>query len=268
MVHKCSCKRRLPLAAERDLQAFSHPRAGGTSRARHPRNRAGVYQYDACLSFPEAAVTDTLDIHAISAYLEGVLPPRHEVLREMEARARASRFPIVGPAVGHLLYLVTRLGGARRVFELGSGFGYSTAWFAMGVRDNGGGEVTHVVWDEALSNDARGYLRRLGLEEFVRYHVGEAVAQLRRADGPFDIIFNDIEKDGYPAALPVIKEHLARGGLLVSDNMLWSGRVLNSRARDAATAGVREFTRAVFADPDFSAVIVPLRDGVLLARKR
>src|SRR5579885_3787159 len=113
---------------------------------------------------------------SVAAYLERFTPPRGEVLREMEAYAAERRFPIVGPAVGQLFYLLTRLGRARRVFELGSGFGYSTAWFAMGVRDNGGGEVTHVVWDEALSNDARGYLRRLGLEEFVRYHVGEAVA--------------------------------------------------------------------------------------------
>ncbi|HTD47970.1 MAG TPA: O-methyltransferase, partial [bacterium] len=85
---------------------------------------------------------------AFTSYLEGLIPARPPVLQEMEAYARKARFPIVGPVVGHLFYLLTRLGGARRVFELGSGYGYSTAWFAMGVRDNGGGEVFHVVWDE------------------------------------------------------------------------------------------------------------------------
>ncbi|HLJ62165.1 MAG TPA: O-methyltransferase [bacterium] len=213
-------------------------------------------------------MTRSLDARTVSAYLEGILPPRHEVLQEMEARAGASRFPIVGPAVGHLLYLLTRLGGARRIFEMGSGFGYSTAWFAMGVRDNGGGEVHHVVWDEALSNDARGYLERLGLDGVVRFHVGEAVAELRQADGPFDIIFNDIDKDGYPASLPVIKPRLAPGGLMIVDNMVWHGAVMDAAATDADTEGVRTLTRAVFADPEFFGVIVPLRDGVLLARRR
>ncbi|HLN14259.1 MAG TPA: O-methyltransferase [bacterium] len=209
-----------------------------------------------------------LDLSAISQYLEEIMPRRDPVLEEMEARARKERFPIVGPAVGQLLYLLTRLRGARRVFEMGSGFGYSTAWFAMGVRDNGGGEVTHVVWDEALSGSARGYLGRLGLDGIVRYRVGEAVAELGRADGTFEIIFNDINKKAYPASLPVIKSHLPSGGLMIVDNMLWSGRVLDASATDPDTEGVRELTRTVFADPEFASVLVPLRDGVVLAQRR
>src|SRR5438270_6556413 len=116
---------------------------------------------------------------AFTSYLEGLIPARPPVLQEMEAYARKARFPIVGPVVGQLLYLLTRLSGARRVFELGSGYGYSTAWFAMGVRDNGGGEVFHVVWDEGLSRTARGYLERLGLERVIRFTVSEAVTALR-----------------------------------------------------------------------------------------
>jgi predicted O-methyltransferase YrrM len=173
----------------------------------------------------------------------------------------------VGPAVGQLFYVLTRLSGARRVFELGSGYGYSTAWFAMGVRDNGGGEVFHVVWDEGLSRAARGYLERLGLERVVRFTVSEAVTALRNTDGRFDIIFSDIEKDGYPASLPVIKQHLNPGGLLLADNMFWRGRVVDAQVTDEETQGVRTFTRAVFADKDFTSTIIPLRDGVLLARR-
>jgi len=202
-----------------------------------------------------------------ASYLEDLIPPRSPILQEMEAYARANRFPIVGPAVGQLLYMLTRLSGARRVFELGSGYGYSTAWFAMGVRDNGGGEVFHVVWDEGLSRAARGYLERLGLERVIRFTVSEAVTALRNTDGRFDIIFSDIEKDGYPASLPVIKQHLGSGGLLLADNMFWRGKVLDPRAADTDTEGVRSFTRAVFADKDFTSTIVPLRDGVLLARR-
>lgn len=204
---------------------------------------------------------------ALTAYLEGLIPARPPVMREMEAYAEEHHFPIVGPVVGQLFYLLTRLSGARRVFELGSGYGYSTAWFAMGVRDNGGGEVFHVVWDEELSKMARGHLGRLGLVEHVRFHIGEAVEALGRAEGVFQVIFNDIEKDGYPKSLPVIKARLAPGGLLLVDNMFWRGRVLDPAVTDAQTLGVRELTRAVFRDPEFLGTIIPLRDGVLLAQK-
>lgn len=204
---------------------------------------------------------------AFASYLEGLIPARPAALQEMEAYAREHRFPIVGPVVGQLFYLLTRISGARRVFEMGSGYGYSTAWFAMGVRDNGGGEVFHVVWDEALSQSARTYLDRLGLRVHVRFHVGEAIGTLRGAEGHFDIIFNDIDKEGYPASLPVIKERLKPGGVLLVDNMFWSGRTVDRRATDSDTESVRRFTREVFADPQFAAVIVPLRDGVLLARR-
>jgi len=205
---------------------------------------------------------------ALSAYLEGLIPPRPAILQEMEAYAQSTRFPIVGPVVGQLFYLLTRLRGARRVFELGSGFGYSTAWFAMGVRDNGGGQVFHVVWDEHLSRSAREYLGRLGLGDFVQFRVREAVEELGRTNGEFEIIFSDIEKDGYPASLPVIKQHLASGGLMLVDNMFWRGRVLDPKVTDPDTRAIRQFTAAVFADPEFVSTIIPLRDGVLLSRKK
>jgi predicted O-methyltransferase YrrM len=201
----------------------------------------------------------------LEAYLEGLVPSRHPVMREMEERARQTGFPIVGPVVGHLFYQLGRMVGARRVFEMGSGFGYSTAWLALAVRDNGGGEVYHVVWDERLSREARDYLGRLGLLDIVRFRVAEAVSELAGTGGEFDLIFNDIEKPAYPQSLPVIKSRLRRGGLLLVDNMLWSGRVWDEAANDPATQGVREFTRLVFADPDFVASIIPIRDGVLLA---
>lgn len=201
-------------------------------------------------------------------YLEALVPPRHPVLAEMEARAARTGFPIVGPVVGQLFYVLTRLAAARTVFEMGSGFGYSTAWFALAVRDNGGGVVHHVVWDAQLSRDAQTYLERMQLLPFVQFHVSEAVAQLASADESFDVVFNDIEKRGYPESLPVIKSHLRPGGLLLADNVLWSGRVLDRRVRDEATQAIRTFTQAVFSDPDFAATVVPLRDGVLVAYRR
>ncbi len=198
-------------------------------------------------------------------YLEALVPPRHPVLQEMEERARQTGFPIIGPVVGRFFYLLGRLSGARRVFELGSGYGYSTAWLAMAVRDNGGGEVYHVVWDEELSRQARDYLGRLGLLDIVRFRVAEAVSELDRTGGEFDLIFSDIDKPAYPESLPVIKKRLRRGGLMLVDNIFWSGRVWDEAANDPAPRGVREFTRLVFADPDFVASVIPLRDGVLVA---
>ncbi|HLJ56885.1 MAG TPA: O-methyltransferase [Chthonomonadaceae bacterium] len=201
----------------------------------------------------------------LAAYLDGLVPPRDPVMAEMEAYAREVKFPIIGAAAGYFLYQVARITGARRVFELGSGYGYSTAWFARAVRENGGGVVHHVVWHEDLSQKARGYLGRLGYDDIVQYHVGEAVETLRNTAGPFDMMFNDIDKDGYPASVPVIKEKLRPGGVLTIDNMLWHGAVFNADDKDASTQGVREVTRLLTTDPDFVASLVPIRDGVILA---
>jgi caffeoyl-CoA O-methyltransferase len=201
----------------------------------------------------------------VAAYLDGLVPLRAARLAELEAEARRTDFPIIGPATGHLCYLLTRLTGARQVFELGSGFGYSTAWFARAVKENGGGTVHHVVWDEDLSRAARENLSALGLADVVRFHVGEAVATLARATGPFDIIFNDIDKQDYPKALDVVATKLKAGGLLLADNMLWSGRIFDGRDRTKATRGIREFTRRVQADPRWISSVIPIRDGLLVA---
>lgn len=185
----------------------------------------------------------------------------------MERSAARTGFPIIGPVVGQLCYLLARQIGARRVFELGSGFGYSTAWFARAVQENGGGEVHHVVWDEKLSTRARAHLDALGLASVVRYTVAEAVGTLKAADGEFDVVFNDINKRDYPASLPVIESKLRPGGLLITDNVLWSGRIFDRKDRSADTEGVRRFTRMVARSPAWTMSIVPVRDGVLVARK-
>jgi len=203
----------------------------------------------------------------VSEYLERLVPKRPPELVRMERHARKTRFPIIGPAVGQLCYLLARSIGAKRVFELGSGFGYSTAWFGRAVKENGGGVVHHVVWDEELSRQARVHLDALGLGDQVQYTVGEAVAALGREAGAFDLIFNDIDKRGYPAALPVIESKLRSGGLLITDNLLWSGRIFDKKNRTPDTQGVRKLTSLVMKSPNWTASIVPIRDGVLVARK-
>lgn len=202
---------------------------------------------------------------AIASYLDSLVPPRRPELEAMEAEATRTAFPIIGPAAGYFCYLITRLVHARSVFELGSGFGYSTAWFARAVRENGGGIVHHTVWDAVLSARARSHLSSLGFGDLVHYHVGEAVQTLRETPGEFDVIFNDIDKAGYPAALPVIRQRLRPGGVLIVDNLLWHGRVLDPQDRSEDTAGVREFTRLITTDAGWIATLVPIRDGLLLA---
>jgi len=204
---------------------------------------------------------------AVAAYLDALVPTRPPELQAMEAEAARTGFPIIGPAAGHFCYLLTRLSVARTVFELGSGFGYSTAWFARAVVENGGGRVYHTVWDQALSDRARRHLAALGLESVVQYQVAEAVAALRDAPGPFDLIFNDIDKSGYPAALPAIRDRLRPGGLLIADNLLWHGRICDPADRSAETRGVRTFTRMIMEDPAWTATVVPIRDGLLVARR-
>jgi predicted O-methyltransferase YrrM len=205
---------------------------------------------------------------AVAAYLDSLVPARDPRLAAMETAAVRTDFPIIGPASGYFCYLIARLVQARTVFELGSGFGYSTAWFARAVRENGGGVVHHTVWDAELSGRAREHLRALGLADLVEFHVGEAVGVLRDTLGPFDLVFNDIDKAGYPAALAVIRERLRPGGVLLVDNLLWHGQVLDPADRSPDTEGVRELTRLVTTDPVWIASVVPIRDGLLLARRQ
>ncbi|MBK8903671.1 MAG: O-methyltransferase [Anaerolineaceae bacterium] len=185
----------------------------------------------------------------------------------MEAYADKYNFPIIGPASGQACYLMARMVKARSVFELGSGYGYSTAWFARAVRENGGGQVHHVVWDEELSQMAREHLRVLGYQDLVQFHLGEAVETLRQAEGPFDLIFNDIEKSAYPDSLAVIEEKLRPGGVLIIDNMAWSGRVWDQSEQGEATQAIRNTTQMLTTSPDWISSLLPIRDGLLVAYK-
>ena len=132
----------------------------------------------------------SIDQSQLRDYLDGLVPERPPELQKMEAYAHEQGFPIIGPASGYLCYQLARMMGAKRIFELGSGYGYSTAWFAQAVQENlarsgaeGGGEVVHhVVWDEGLSQMAQGHLARLGYAGLIQYHVSEAVEALRQTD--------------------------------------------------------------------------------------
>jgi predicted O-methyltransferase YrrM len=182
----------------------------------------------------------------------------------MEEMARARRFPIVGPLVGRLLEVLTRSIAARRIFELGSGYGYSALHFA---RAAGPGASVHCTeLSEENVRLAEGFLTRAGVWDRVTYHRQEATAALRAAGGVWDIIYNDIDKDGYPAVVDLAHAHLRPGGLFITDNVIWSGRVLEGEDDGKpATAGVKEFTARLFAHRGFLTSINPTRDGVAVA---
>lgn len=202
-----------------------------------------------------------------SNYLEAQVPRRPNELQLMEAYARENRFPIIGPTAGYFCYQLARMTGARRIFELGSGYGYSTAWFAKAVQENGGGVVHHVVWDEALSQKARKHLSKLGYDDIVRFTVGEAVDTLRNTPGTFDIVFNDIDKQAYAESLGVIDEKLKSQGVLIVDNMLYSGRVFNGSERSDNIQSILELTALLTTDPGWISTIIPIRDGLAVAFK-
>ena len=140
-----------------------------------------------------------------------------------------------------------------------------TARFDRRQEENGGGTVYHVVWDDALSRRARTHLSTLGFDGLVEYHVGEAVQTLRQTAGTFDLIFNDIDKEGYPSSLPVVTEKLRQGGVLIVDNMFWHGQIFDANDRTEETEGVRRLTALIASDPGWISSIVPHRDGLLVA---
>lgn len=202
---------------------------------------------------------------ALDRYILDLLPPRDPVIAEMEAYAAEHDVPIVGPAVGTLLEILARSIAADRVFELGSAIGYSTAFLARAV--GRGGQVTYTDGSAEKAERARGYLERMGFLDRVAIRVGDAVSALDATTGYYDLIFIDVDKDGYPKALKAAAPRVRRGGYLVADNVLWSGKVVDSGVSDPATEGIRQFNRTLFALQEFKTVIVPLRDGVAIARR-
>jgi caffeoyl-CoA O-methyltransferase len=201
----------------------------------------------------------------IEQYLSDLFPSADPVLREMEQLAEREEFPIVGPLVGRLLALMARVTKARRVFEFGSGFGYSAYWFLQGM--DGQGSVVLTDDEEENATRARDYFKRAGLLDRAGINVGDAFDIIDRQPGPFDIILVDCEKARYPLAFEKTMPKLRPGGLLIGDNVLWSGRVLN-RSEEPSTIGIQQFTRLITTDTRLTTTILPLRDGVSISMKR
>ena len=202
----------------------------------------------------------------VEAYLYQLLPERDAVIREMEEYAERNRVPIIGPAVARLMSLLVQVSGAKRIFEMGSAIGYSTIWLARAAGPKG--KVIYTDGDAEKAKMAKEYFRRAGVAKRIEVRVGDALELLKKAPGTFDLIFNDVDKQQYPATLRVAVPKLKRGGLFITDNTLWSGKAARPAAPDDVnTQSIQEFNRLVYESKQLYPVLLPLRDGVTVCRK-
>lgn len=197
----------------------------------------------------------------IDAYILNLLPPRDEVLAEMEAYAAAQGVPIIGPAVARLLAQLAMISQSKRIFELGSAIGYSTIWLARAAGEKG--EIHYSDGGEENARRARAYFERAGVSDRIHIHSGDALEALASVPGDFDLIFNDVDKEGYPDVLQAVPNRLKKGGIFVTDNTLWHGKVLVPQ--DKETRAVVDFDKKLFESKDFWSSIIPIRDGVTVS---
>jgi predicted O-methyltransferase YrrM len=201
----------------------------------------------------------------IEAYLHRFIPDRDTIVEEMEQLAEVRHFPIVGPVVGRLLAQLAQLIGAERVLEMGAGFGYSAYWIARSLPLAG----RLLAFERSAENAglAREWLGRAGLDQKVEFIVGDALQLVHGVPGPFDLIFVDVDKEQYPRSLPLTLPRLRQGGLLITDNILWSGRVVAPHPPEASTRAIQEYTRLLYENPDLYTTILPVRDGIAVSLK-
>lgn len=193
----------------------------------------------------------------------------HPVLTEMEAVAEKNNFPIVGRLVGIFLETLAKTINAKRIFEFGSGYGYSAYWFAKAAGADG--EVICSDGDPFNKEKAERYLGSAGLSGRVDFRIGLAQEIFAQTQGPFDICYNDVDKGDYPQVWQMAKDRIRPGGLYIADNVLWHGRVAVENYVDIVpgwTEAILEHNQRIFNDPEFDAFINPTRDGVIVARKK
>ena len=201
----------------------------------------------------------------VKQFIVDLSPETDPLIAQMEAWSATNKFPLVGRASGHACEWLTRSVGGRRVFEFGSGFGYSAYFFARAVGE--GGQVIGSELDAHELVEHRRMFAGHPLAPRIDLRQGDAFAVFAATEGLFDVVFVDIHKEGYAPALEVAVPRLRPGGLLIADNVLWGGKVARP-ADDERTAALQAFDRLAFADPRLDCVILPVGDGLLVARVR
>ena len=202
-------------------------------------------------------------------WTEALARPLPAALAAIEAAAEPDRVPIVDRDSGRVLSALAV--GRRRIVEVGTAFGYSTLWLALGQPADG--TIVTIDPDRTRTDLARGWWRQAGIaDERITVVNAPALEAFAAADpalaGPFDLAFIDALKHEYQGYLDALLPRLRPGALIVADNVLWSGRVADPANRDADTEALRAFDAAVLRDPRFEAAILPVGDGLLVAGLR
>jgi predicted O-methyltransferase YrrM len=197
-------------------------------------------------------------------YLEGLLPKRDPLLREMERFAHEHGVPIADPEVATFLEIAVRAVQANRVLEVGTAIGYADIFMARAMPPDGK-IITIDVSDEMIGK-ARGYVKRAGLEDRVEFHKGPALTVIPTLDGPFDLVYLDAVKEEYRAYLDLALPLTRMGGVFVCDNVLWKGQVASGRLLAdhyrRSTAALRGFNDYIVHHPQLLAQILPVGDGL------
>ena len=199
-------------------------------------------------------------------WIEGLATPVSDALLAIEAAAEPNHIPIVDRDSGRVLAAVAA--GRRRIVEVGTAYGYSTLWLAIGQPPDG--TIVTIDPDRSRTDLARGWWRQAGIgDDRIAVVTAKALEAFDGDEpalrGPFDLAFIDALKPEYEAYLASLVPRLAPGALVVADNVLWSGRVADPSNNDPDTVALRAFDTAVLRDPRFNATIVPVGDGLLLA---
>ncbi|NGM67612.1 O-methyltransferase [Natronolimnobius sp. AArcel1] len=212
----------------------------------------------------------------ITRFVRTVGPDTDETLEEMDAYAEREGFPHVGPEVGGVLRLLARLSNAERVFEFGSGYGYSAYWFAGALPDDG--EIVLTEVDEDELEMAREYMAEGGYDDIAQYELGDALEAIERYDGPFETVLIDHQKHRYVEAFDAVREKVPVGGVIVADNAITAGPLEFDKllalaegdetvAADANkhTRGIADYLERVTTDPAFETVVLPLGEGIAVS---
>jgi predicted O-methyltransferase YrrM len=198
-----------------------------------------------------------------SDYLAALFAPEDATLLALREEADRSGLPpiSISPDEGRLLQVLLRAVGARRVLEVGTLGGYSAIWIARALPPDG--SILSLEIEPSHAEFARRHLARAGVADRVEVRIGRALDLLPALDGErFDAVFLDADKEPLPTYFDWALRLLRPGGLLIADNALWGGRVLDERVDDEATRAVREFNRRLATDPRVTGIVVPTHDGV------
>ena len=204
---------------------------------------------------------------ALESYAVKHSVPEGRLFRELARVTRAKTAcpqMQVGPLEGGFLRLIVRIARAKRVLEIGAFTGYSALAMAEGLPP--GGRLITCDLDPAAARIARDHWRRSPHGKKIDLRLGPALETIRALKGPFDVVFIDADKESYIRYWELCVPKVRRGGVLLADNVFWSGRVL--RPKDATTRAIAAFNRRVTADRRVEAVMLPIRDGLTLAYKR